>query len=238
MPYLRCEDCGARALPIATRCPACQAPFVGHDAALDQDEIRTRREALRPCAGCDSLIDPTSTVCRWCEAPNPIRKGWGRPVAAGIGVIGVAAALWWFGPGLLSEFAPALAPATPTPQPSASAAAAPSSEGARIDPEPSPASEGPAREGGAREGSAAESGAVSMPSPQSPVGDLAAGWSPATSRTFVNIRSAPGTNAPIVGIIGEGVEVRLGARDGQWREVRSGALSGWVFESLFRVDGG
>lgn len=73
MPYLRCGSCGAKALPIATRCPACSEP-IQHGTPGSGSEL----SALRPCRRCDSLLPANTTPCPWCQESVPHKK---RPYA-------------------------------------------------------------------------------------------------------------------------------------------------------------
>jgi len=219
MPYLRCETCGARALPIATRCPSCQDPFDFGTEASRLAIHRPRLERLRPCRSCDSLIDPESERCRWCDTPNPIRAGGVRPVVLAGGAVALVGgvALW------LAVLAP------DRPQqglgivfaPPASVSAAPIPDPVPTTPAPTPAEqEAP----GPPEGSSTAESTTS--------------WSRAVARTNVNVRSAPEPGSPIVGMVNANVEVQLGEREGTWRELRGGSVAGWVFEPLFTVIGG
>lgn len=95
VPYLRCGSCGGKALPIATRCPACSKP-IEHGRPGSGLELA----ALRPCRRCDSLLPAHATPCPWCDEPTPHKP---RPYAlmgagaASVVVAIVAGLLVWTG---------------------------------------------------------------------------------------------------------------------------------------------
>lgn len=260
MPYLRCETCGARALSIATRCPACEAPFELGSGTSDPEASRKRLNGLRPCRACDSLIASNSEQCRWCEAPRPIRSGGARWFMLAVVLLGVGVGVWALAPHI-GSFDGRLTPVRdagiigdpvsddPADPAGPDDAADPASVGAA---EPSPLPPLEASLGGVTSNALA-SNAVAFDSPLTPANPVRApnavrtpepappaleGWVRAVTRTFVNVRTGPGTEAAIVGVLSENTSVQLGPRRGAWREVRAGQLVGWAFEPLFIVDGG
>jgi hypothetical protein len=253
MPYLRCEECGARALSIATRCPACEAPFELGAGTANPEVNRRRLAALRPCRTCDSLIAPDAATCKWCDTPRPIRTGAGRTYLIGGSLVALTFTLWAWGPdlGALTRFL-----SGPSPSDSGDIALSATSEPERLDPledasfdvappafdEIGPPADEANRgdvDRGDADGGGARAGGADPDVRASTSASLGAdGWVSAVTRTFVNVRSGTGTDAPIVGVLSENAQVQLGARRGSWREVRAGSLSGWAFESLFVVDGG
>jgi hypothetical protein len=78
LPFLRCSSCGAKALAIATRCPACSEP-IRHGEPGSGSELA----ALRPCPRCDSLLPKGTTPCPWCGEVNTQR----RPTALVAGLV-------------------------------------------------------------------------------------------------------------------------------------------------------
>lgn len=61
------------------------------------------------------------------------------------------------------------------------------------------------------------------------------GWVRAVARTFVNVRAQPASDSEVQGIVAENDVVFLGDARGAWRQVRTTAGVGWVWEPLFQV---
>lgn len=56
--------------------------------------------------------------------------------------------------------------------------------------------------------------------------------------TRLNVRSAPGTTAPVVGVLGNGEAVDVWTREAGWLIVQNAAgLTGWVAADWLRLDG-
>jgi hypothetical protein len=245
MPYLRCEQCAAKALPIATRCPSCETPF-------DLERPGRGSPRLRPCPECDSLLPREAASCRWCGAET--RRRVSPPLAAAAAV--AALALGFGGWALLGSDSGDVIFLAPTPQAERTPGAdAPPSE-ERIPSPPAPARELPgfAAQGGAADaapGTAtrATPGTERSPTPESPpasdpVRVVAAdddpppaegGWVRAVARTFVNIRSSPASDGTVQGVVAENAVVLLGDAQGAWRRVQAGSVDGWVWEPLFTL---
>jgi hypothetical protein len=222
MPYLRCHACGAKALPIATRCPSCEAPF-----EVPGDPASRRR--MRPCPQCDSLLAREAEACRWCGAAlaglglTPVRAG----IAAGVCValVGAWALLGGGGDDVVFFFAPesevVLAPVTAALPPSTPAPSTPASSALRAANEPEQA--------------------TLTPEPAEPAASFEVaeeeenGWVRAVARTFVNVRAAPTSDGLVEGVVAENTVVFLGDARGAWRRIRSGSVAGWAWEPLFTV---
>jgi hypothetical protein len=241
MAYLRCSDCGAKALRIATRCPSCGSSFPLHDD-------RGERIRFRRCRGCDIHIPRQEARCRWCS--TEVRDIPWRPAAVAavlVLVLGGGGLFLARTPGVPSsdtslETASASrgeAPAIPALRPP------PAGEDFTVDPVdpvdpmdamdamdplrdpldvpldgtgspiPSPGGNAPAPGPGEREGQ----------------GD----WAPAQAVTFVNVRANPDREAAILGVVPEAASVLLGDLRGGWRRIRAGDLSGWVDGRLFQM---
>jgi hypothetical protein len=248
MPYLRCEACGAKALPIATRCPACEAPF---------EVSRTVERRLRACPSCDSLVPRSDASCRWCGAATTRRAPpavWAGAAATLLMVVG-SWALFANRPDdvvLITGPAPdvtlpATSAAPPTPR-----AAAERRDARRSDP---PVTAGPSASDTpdvfvsldtGREAAGPASGTADVASPeaadpgeiQPDDESLRAGWVRAVARTFVNVRSAPASDGEVRGVVAENAVVFLGDARGAWRQVRSGDVAGWAWEPLFTLTSG
>lgn len=261
MPYLRCDACGAKALPIATRCPSCELPF-------PSDVGGTRAAALgrmQACGGCDSLLPQGTEACRWCGELVGSRAGirWRIGLAAGLLLLlaggGVhlatrdADVIRLAAPETEVAMAPpAAAPPAPAPlqepTPPRSASASRSSTTAPPAPAPAPPSATPSTPLAGPDPVAPDPAtpdpiapdrsppvrampAVPLPEAATP-GD---GWVRAVARTFVNIRTAPDSDASVQGVVAENDVVFLGDARGAWRQIRSGSVLGWVWEPLFQV---
>ena len=243
MPYLRCEECEAKALPIATRCPSCEHPF---DSAVRE------KGRLRSCGECDSLISRDARECRWCG--EAVSKAPPRALV----LAGAAATLvallgggWW----MLGPEADRVSPSSPSAtvqQPGP--AGTPEVESGAV-----PESEADESAASVALAEAPDEPAEALDTPESdpPAGDDSSpaeldgqaetdlvpettgeGWIRAVARTFVNIRTSPGSDAEVRGVVAENDVVLLGTARGDWREVRSGELAGWAWEPLFSVGGG
>lgn len=237
MPYLRCEQCGAKALPIASRCPSCEHPFpsrAGHGHAAGG-----RGSGERSCPDCDSIVSRDAVECRWCG--TPLDTGLSKRAIGGIGTAAavaiLAAGFHFWGPNAdvvvlsgsgdsapraaeIEPFQRAPAPGTPPavdepsepeeraePQLAASSEVADSAEPTTVDEDPAPA-------------------------------EASGSWVRAVARTFVNIRSAPSSDGAIQGVVPENQLVLLGDAQGTWRRVRTDTVTGWAWEPLFNLDGG
>jgi len=239
MAYLRCSDCGAKALRIATRCPSCSSSFPLHDE-------RGERIRFRRCRGCDIHIPRQEDRCQWCS--TEVRDLPWRPAAAAAALVLLLGGGGLFlarTPGTVSssdasvEMASASrgeAPAIPSLRPP------PAGEGFTVDPLEAPLD-------GTGSPVSAPGTNVAPPNPvQSGVrsggegdvegdgqGNRQGDWAPAQAVTFVNVRANPDREAAILGVVPEAASVLLGDLRGGWRRIRAGDLSGWVDERLFQM---
>ena len=258
MPYLRCEACHAKALPIATRCPACEAPF--------EASLRAGARRMRPCPGCDSLLPGDAATCRWCgEAVAERRSRSLQLTGAAVLLLVAVGALAWNGardgqvtflPGSSAEVNLPRAEAAPPEAPTTTRTRAGSGEAVTDGPagaEGTLAQAGTPMGGDAAPGTgsaAADDRTPDASAPADRVADArsvdttdeaappAPGWVRAVARTFVNVRSSPGSDSEVRGVVSENDVVFLGDARGAWRQVRSGGVDGWVWEPLFTVASG
>lgn len=262
MPYLRCDDCGAKALPIATRCPACEAPFEARGPG-------TSPTRLRACPACDSLVPRDAERCRWCDEELGGRLSARTRSGIAAGFVLLLAGGWAFADSRTSDVVTLSAPVsevvssldmTPPPPPASLPPAAVADE---IDPGQAPVEASAAEAAPAEapvEPSADEAPAqarASTPAPASaqpeparttlaapaPAPEVSApssegAWVQAVARTFVNVRNAPGSDSEVQGVVPENAVVLLGDARGAWRQVRAGSVAGWAWEPLFRVGSG
>jgi len=268
MPYLRCDECGAKALPIATRCPACEAPFEARGPG-------TSPTRLRACPGCDSLVPRDAERCRWCDEELGGRLSPRTRSGIAAGFVLLLAGGWAFADSRTPDVVTLSAPVsevvssqgmTPSPPPAslppaagadetdpgqapveASAAEAPAQAPASAPaqarasapaqaraPTPAPVS-APAS---AQPEPARTTPAAPAPAPQVSAPSTEGGWVQAVARTFVNVRTAPGSDSEVQGVVPENAVVLLGDARGAWRQVRAGSVAGWAWEPLFRVGTG
>lgn len=235
MPYLRCDDCGAKALPIATRCPACEAPFEARGPG-------TSPTRLRACPACDSLVPRDAERCRWCDEELGGRLSARTRSGIAAGFVLLLAGGWAFADSRSSDVVTLSAPksealpsvdvASPPPPttlpPAASrspSTAAPPATAAARTPTAPPTAPTPAT-------TPAPTRVLATPVP-APSDD--GGWVQAVARTFVNVRSAPGSDSEVQGVVPENAVVFLGDARGAWRQVRAGSVAGWAWEPLFRL---
>ncbi len=269
MPFLRCEACGAKALPIATRCPSCETPFESRSAGA------SRRE-LRPCHACDSLLPRQAESCRWCG--EEVRRGPSRlaVLASAASVVLLLGGGWFLlergagdvitlsapGGGEVALQEGGAAPGASSSVPSTSRSSTrgsdrvasstpPASGEAQVPPSdpsetrsaanvtPSPPAQGEPRPASDRPGNdrpASDRQASDRPAIFSLADPAAAdGWVRAVARTFVNVRAQPASDSEVQGVVAENDVVFLGDARGAWRQVRTTAGVGWVWEPLFQV---
>ena len=227
MAYLRCSDCGAKALRIATRCPSCGSSFPLHDE-------RGERIHFRRCRGCDIHIPRQEDRCQWCS--TEARDLPWRPAAAAAALILLLGGGGLFlarTPGVFSSFDASAgtalasrgeAPAIPSLRPP------PAGEDFTVDP-PDPLPDGTGSPVPTPDGNVVPPG----PGQGGGQGDGQGGWAPARAVTFVNVRADPDREAAILGVVPEAASVLLGDLRGGWRRIRAGDLSGWVDGRLFQM---
>lgn len=231
MAYLRCTQCGNKALVAASQCPKCAHPFNLLDA-------RGERAKLKRCRGC-GIMHRADAHCHWCGESKGVsllttvrvdRAVW-RTAAAIALMVTVAGGVWRFAPALKDAAKSARAAAQTMRVASAdiadlntrvpstivsSATTAASAAGTIATP---PVTDG--------------SAVVSNASPTSaPVGDDIQ-WTPAVARTWVNVRSDASRGGEVVGVIKPASRAMLGTDRAGWRQVRSPDVSGWVDPRLF-----
>lgn len=252
MAYLRCHQCGAKALSVASQCPRCTHPFDVHDA-------RGMRVKLTFCRGC-RFMHRHDAVCPTCgdRAPRAIWSAipWQR-VAAVVCMVTVAGATWRFGPMLrdvgervaprVSRMASSVTSAARTPLRGVVSSDVASSDvasniGPATDSTAAPIDGStPAQLARAEALTASQTYASTMPveSPTAPVLVMTSDtvrWVPAVARTWVNVRSDASRGGTVVGVIKPSARAMLGADRAGWRLVKSPEVSGWVDPRLFEAD--
>jgi len=239
MAYLRCTQCGSKALVAASQCPKCAHPFRLLDA-------RGERAKLKKCRSC-GIMHRVDTHCHWCGEV----KGFSLPrvssaalrsAAAVALTVTAAGGVWQYAPALRDlavdarrgaaatvGVAPATAPDTRAVATTASGltgATSPSLTDGSVAVTASPA---PAAD------SLAMAGATPTAASATPATDGIT-WTPAVARTWVNVRSDASRGGEVVGVIKPASRAMLGTDRAGWRQVRSPDVSGWVDPRLFEAD--
>lgn len=250
MAYLRCTQCGSKALVAASRCPKCAHPFNLLDA-------RGERAKLKRCRQC-GIMHRVDAHCHWCgevksafTLPKVDAAVW-RSAAALALMLSAAGGVWRYAPTLRdrADSAPSgigtgfetasetggergAGPAVAVQGVAAgalvdtatTALAAATSVIART-PLPVPATADTA-------GTNAATTGMTTPA-QTPDGEIR--WVPAVARTWVNVRSDASRGGEVVGVIKPASRAMLGTDRAGWRQVRSPDVSGWVDPRLFEPD--
>jgi hypothetical protein len=219
MAYLRCTQCGSKALVAASQCPKCAHPFNLLDA-------RGERVKLKQCRGC-GIMHRVDAHCHWCgEMKSSWRLSsatWRSAAAVAVMLTGAAAA-WRVGPSVAQYTTTMVRDAreqvrstntaarleSPAPTMSTEVAAAPLSSDSAS----------------AVVASAMVGGAV----------DDSITWTPAVARTWVNVRSDASRGGQVVGVIKPTTRAMLGTDRAGWRLVKSTDVQGWVDPRLFEPD--
>lgn len=212
MAYIRCPNCGQRALDVATRCPKCA--FV-----LAQNPMQLGRESdLVVCRRCHKMIPREALTCSYCGRRKVAYRPWiigGVFAAVAIALLGagVVAVRWCCGPtgtDAARQSAPAPAPLEVVPQPRAEQG-----------------SEERARSTGRQEQEAPR--AEDVP-PRVPPGEAA---TPGTvvrwTRDWVNLRAGRGVGTLILRVLRPGERLEVGSpQSGWWAVYVDGTVVGYV----------
>jgi hypothetical protein len=214
--YIRCPQCGAKALNVATMCPKCRVP-------LTQNPMQAGPHGLHPCAHCAKLIDRDADICPFCG--YHVRRARARRrilaiaavvvVVLGGGTFGLVRAGGVAGLGDWIARMTATDPIVPT-IPQAPLAEREQPVFAMPEPDLTPVAE-PAR--------AAPTAPVVVPPL---VVRYATGWA--------NIRASRGTDSTAIGVLRPGDTVRVATPIGGWWAVwRDGVRVGFVAADLLRT---
>jgi ribosomal protein L37E len=231
MVMIRCPNCGQRTLDVASKCPKC-----GH--VLLQNPLEASAQSdLVSCRRCGKHIDRRTAVCPYCghhvsRARKLMRAGW---VFAGLAVVAAAGYGAWRG-GYLEALIPKQTPAAataPSPQEPVSQAP-PTAQPIVVLPVDS--------------GRAADSVATAPPTPQttapettapspSPVADPPGSFLVRWTSEWANVRESRSIDSPVVRVLAPGSEVRVARmRDGWWEYYESGAMRGYIANSVLGAD--
>jgi hypothetical protein len=226
MAYLRCTECGSKALSAASQCPRCAHPFNLHDA-------RGQRVKLKACHGCGILHRP-DTACHWCGDVKPTWRLSGpalRSAAAIALTVTAAGGVWRYGPALRDVTSALAASAIDNaPDHRRAVAVLPTSTA------PTAAGQTIATDAAldAAAGMLDMSDSTMLASGHAAVDSIQ--WTPAVARTWVNVRSDASRGGEVVGVIKPASRAMLGTDRAGWRQVRLSDVTGWVDPRLFEPD--
>ena len=221
MPYLRCTECGSKALVAASQCPRCSHPFRLLNA-------RGERVKLSCCRGC-GIMHRYDATCHWCGVLP--KSSWASPVvlrsaAALLMTVVVAGAAWNFGSPLrvgrdsLLRADPAMG----------SAIVATASVSAPLPPSVEPAAPVVSDTAPRATAATADTAVRAVIETDSIV------WTAVVARTWVNVRNSASRDSEVVGVIKPASRALLGTGRSGWRQVRSPDISGWVDPRHFDPD--
>lgn len=242
MRFVRCEQCGAKALIAASQCPRCTNPLALRDS-------RGVAVPLAHCPACDTFYPRSRGGCGWCGTTSrtfsiaPFLRVAG--LVAAIGVVGTG--LWLYRSRSTGQGAMRVEGAAPrraTPDRPSSPEGRPDSVAA--DTVLAPESAGMAARARVSEGTLPEHTlpdtavpvAAARPQSAAPQSrDRYAGpWTRATARSWVNVRETAMPEAKIVGVVTPNTRVRVGEWRSGWRRVRAAGVEGWADASYFVAD--
>lgn len=218
MAYIRCEECGAKALVAASTCPMCAHPF----ATLNG---RGGRAVLKRCSGC-GIMHRRDRTCHWCGDLSHLSWRSPRIVASLIGIAAVAVAavgVWRYGAGVRMSVSRAVAAMTAVDAPVIQVAST-----TRQTTRPAVPYELTLQADSATMMSRLISPSTATDSVQ---------WIPAVARTWVNVRNDASRGGNVIGVINPASKAMLGETRAGWRQVRStDSVIGWADPKLFEAD--
>lgn len=223
MAYLRCTECGSKALTAASQCPRCAHPF-------NLVNARGERVKLKQCRGC-GIMHRVDTACHWC---GEIKSTW--RLSGNTLKTAAAVAVMLTGAGAAVRVAPTVAQYTTTLVNEAR-------DDFRSATRVSSSAATPAITTVASSATTASAPSVSAaPTADSASAIVAASasdsitWTPAVARTWVNVRADASRGGEVVGVIKPTTRAMLGTDRAGWRLVKSTDVSGWVDPRLFEPD--
>ena len=247
MRLVRCDACGSKAILAASQCPKCAEPLYVRDS-------RGNDVPLSRCRTCDTYYPRTRGSCRWCsteQRPTGVPRwvaGAAAALVVAVSALGIARLVPSGSPAPVPNVAEAeepppprrpaarepditrLPPATIVPVVATGTVSATPAAG-RVAPPPSVVAPAPSRVA-----TGITAGATPSPEPDSGRGSDASDRSFARATTWVNVRSEPASESPVVGIILPDSIVERGELRRGWRRVTTPRLTGWAAEKLFVVD--
>lgn len=218
MAYIRCEECGAKALVAASTCPMCAHPFETHDS-------RGERAVLKRCSGC-GIMHRRDRTCHWCGDVSHTAWRSPRVVQTGVGIAAVALAavgVWRYGADAQRSVSRAFAAMTAVEAPLTRVAST------------TRQSTRPAVPYELMVG--ADSATIMSRLATTSTTADSVRWIPAVARTWVNVRNDASRGGNVVGVINPASKAMLGETRAGWRQVRStDSVIGWADPKLFEAD--
>jgi hypothetical protein len=220
MAYLRCTECGSKALVAASQCPRCAHPFNLVNARGD-------RVKLKACRGC-GIMHRVDGTCHWC---GDVKSPW--RLSGSVLKSAAAVAVMLVGAGAAYRVAPTVAQYTTTlvnearDDMRAASMNAPLAGVATT----TTSSDAPVVAAAPIQDSASAMVASAMVASSDSIT-----WTPAVARTWVNVRADASRGGQVVGVIKPTTRAMLGTDRAGWRLVKSTDVSGWVDPRLFEPD--
>lgn len=234
MAYLRCTQCGSKALVAASQCPKCAHPFNLLDA-------RGERAKLKRCRSC-GIMHRADAHCHWCGEVKGIglpQLSWPKHMRVDGSVLRTAAAvaLMVTAAGGAWRYAPLLKDVVRNSSQSVSSVSTtPSAGDFTAAAAAKPSAQDVAMQTDATAGTVTTDSAMASVATAAPVGADDIHWTPAVARTWVNVRSDASRGGEVIGVIKPAARAMLGTDRAGWRQVRSPDVSGWVDPRLFEAD--
>lgn len=244
MNFVRCEQCGAKALIAASQCPKCTHPLLLRD-------FRGDVVPLAHCHKCDTYYRRSLGGCRWCGTRATGISLPRRVIVAGAVVVLAVAAVgsWQWRAARVRAAAAALADSLGGTELASSAAgdvAVSASPAPAVPPAPTDTS---ASDSARVDSLAADAEREAVPPPPAvvpsplptPAGAprparYAGPWTSGVAREWVNVRASNSPGSEVVGVVTPNTRVQLGELRAGWRRVRSAGVEGWADARFFTSD--
>jgi DNA-directed RNA polymerase subunit RPC12/RpoP len=207
LTLIKCPHCGHTVLSVASHCPGCSRPLGQAFLGLNHEG------ALAQCRECGHQVRTRTRMCPHCGAQDPAR--WSRAARTALmATLGVGALVVLALVATSRRLADGTLPAVATPETTATVVARPETTTAPPAPTTATASAGDT---------------VS----KSANADSSAGLQTRWTTSWVNLRSAPSNEAPIVRVLRPGTAVHgTAAKWGWWATHLSGDSVGYVAGAL------
>lgn len=225
MAYIRCTQCGSKALVAASQCPKCTQTF-------DTLDSRGQRAKLKTCRSC-GIMHRVDSTCHWCgDVKSTLSLSAVSPAvlrnAAAVALMVTAAA------GVL-QYAPQLRDFATAATVNGSNAQRMAGDARVVVVAAGKTSTTSGSDSGVLVADSLERAQATLPSdPKSGADSIT--WTPAVARTWVNVRSDASRGGQVLGVIKPSSRAMLGTDRAGWRQVRSPDVSGWVDPRLFEAD--
>ena len=220
MPLMACPQCGQNVSSLASACPKCSY-------SLREQRLKESQQGpLIVCRKCGHRISAKANVCPHCGIDFPKRTFNLLMAAVPGGAILIIFAIVKLIPGDANVTGSAAAPPPLTIEPPS--ITPPQTEVVLEDPTATPQTEGVVR---------APPIVVESPPPVAEPADMSVRPTTRWTATWVNVRTDPRPNAPMVLVLNPGVRVEIGSFErGFWEVYVGGRRLGYVANSLLLRD--